>query len=230
MDRFDGNSSFREFPLWIFCTCSIGAAYQKPTRTATTIRELLVIGGPCGYLAPHEVLEGKVQQVIDDRRRCSSKTTVVGRYPPELCRAISPILDSVTPLTAAPLSASRRSSPFGSNASTSLKTLVWTPRLSRSARSTPTVNGAIGFSLEGESRTKRTAHFNAIGYSEGVCCSRLSFPQSTSSATPLDGFGFLRQRRIQATTQRLYAEQVRQVQAGAFLNDQVTRVVHCTSD
>ena len=72
--------------------CAYGTSYMKPTRLAGTLPGLADLGRRCSCDVPHERLCGLVQVRTPAGLATVWKTSLAGKYPPRLCRAIAALV------------------------------------------------------------------------------------------------------------------------------------------
>ena len=81
--------------------CQYGCRYQKPTLLLTDLEELTSLAATCKGGHMHEHLQGTVRlQSGPDAGRRFWKTTLAGKYPPELCRRWAQVLGATAPRSA----------------------------------------------------------------------------------------------------------------------------------
>ena len=80
----------------VFDMCRFGTSYLKPTRLVGTLPGLSTLGLRCNCTLPHEQLQGLVRL----QGVTIWKTSLAGRYPPRLCRAIAALVQQALHATA----------------------------------------------------------------------------------------------------------------------------------
>ena len=80
----------------VFDMCRFGTSYLKPIRLVGTLPGLSTLGLRCNCTLPHEQLQGLVRL----QGVTVWKTSLAGRYPPRLCRAIAALVQQALHATA----------------------------------------------------------------------------------------------------------------------------------
>lgn len=150
----------------VFPMCHYGTPYQKFTRLSGTLFGLESLNALCTCCVPHEQLQGLAKFCEPSGKTYSVwKTSLAGKYPPGLCRALAQLLAASAPANAfrayaeAPISRCWRND---------LGAAVAAPPSHLAPPGCPKRfrcewDDAIGFSMAGPSRQKRAAALAALG-------------------------------------------------------------------